>query len=292
MSTTYTYTRNPYTQIASWPGYVVLPVDGDPFTAQSVNIYEKTIQDRNMYIFEGTVKNINMSSSIRMESTDSVSIQIYPFILQVQDSVTSEYKLVVSKTILTATSANLITPGSFTANTWYYVYLHLKMDGTTEISIDDSGPDIYLIYKDSMGMSDKSYKFLGTFRTGSGGFIKKFYKNGQRVSYLNSQIVTIGTATTPTVQSLQNFIPPISRMVTIGIDCFNGNNATSNFFTVISNFSPGVIINLQRDTTLKRFIHSVSFEYNVDNTQSITYNWNTSGVNVSTALITVLGYRE
>lgn len=292
MPANYTYTRNPYSQISSWPGYVVLPSDGDPFTAQSVNIYEKVIQDRNMYIFEGAMKNVNMNSPIRMECTDSTSIQIYPFILQVQDPITSNYKLVSSDVILTATSANLVTPGSFAANTWYYVYLHLKMDGTTEISIDDSGPDYYLLYKDLMGMPDKSYKFLGTFRTGTGGFIKKFFKSGQRVSYLNEQLVVIGVATTPTTQSLVNFIPPISRVMTLSLDLFNGNTMSSNTFTIISTFSPGVIFSLRRDSNSRNYIHSTTLEYNVDNTQSITYKWNTSGANVSTALINVLGYRE
>lgn len=291
MITIYTYTRDPYTQIPSWPGYTILPSDGDPFIAQSVNLYEKAIQDRNMYVWEGALKNPTMNGAIRMHSVDGVSIKVYPFIVQTYSTMSGDYILAKYNTITTITAANLLVPGSFTADTWYYVYLQTNLDGTTQIVINTGVPHQYLIYKDLIGFEDKAFKFLGSFITDGLSKIRPFLKDGQRVSYINSiRVLTNGTSLADVID-LTLTMPPYSRFVTLEFSYFNGKLSSNKLF-VAGRVFPGLEINMQGDTNLKRFIHSTSIEYNVSSLQDITYGFLVSGPNVSKLNIDILGYRE
>lgn len=294
MSTTYNYTRNPYTQIASWPGYTILPQDGDPFVALSANLYEKAVHDRNMYIFEGAVKNNNPNGAIRMDSDDGLTVTVYPFIIEVYDDTSGVYKTVRYDFNTVISAADLISPGTFDPDTWYPVYLWFKMDGSTQIVIDNTGNiQYYLLYRELVAnIQDKAFKFLGSFLTDGTANIYPFFKDGTEVCFINPiRVLAAGQEVMPTAIPLAQYIPPYCRQVKLAAHLFNGSNMP-NYFRVTSNLSPGLVINLAGDTTFKAFQHTAVFVYNMDSMQQIFYNFNISGANVSEADMDLIGYRE
>jgi len=288
MSTTYSYTRDPYSQIVGWPGYVPLPADGDPFYALSANLYEKAIQDRNMYIFEGALKNMNMNGAIRMGSSNGSTITVYPFIVQAFDGTNYTIEKYDIPTVIS--SANLDPAGSFSADTWYYVYL--KNTGASKIVISDAVPHVYLLYLDSMGAQVLNTKYLGCFRTDALGNINKFFKNGVEVRYPTEvPAVLAGTATSATPVSMADFIPPHAHIVHLKADVYNGNNVNNNV-SLYSTNPPGLRINVAPDDLTSKAVHTTELTLNTTPMQEITYSWATSGANVSKLDLYVVGYRE
>lgn len=292
MSSTYSYSRNPYTQISSWPGYTILPSDGDPLYAQSANFYEEAIQDRNMYVWEGALKMPVFNGGYRMLSVDNVSIMVYPFTCQVIDAM-GNYVLVKYDTPSVLTSANQLVPGPFSINTWYYVYLNIFPDNSTKLVIDSNPPHFYLLYADIAGSQNVNSKFIGSFRVDGLGNIRRFFKDGQKVMYFDAAPALLaGTATVDTPISLMDYIPPYSGFATLLLNSFNGD-FVDNYLQIRSNVFPGFKIKLAGEAPgFRQFIQSDMIEYNVDNTLAINYHFNVSGVEVSKVDIYVVGYRE
>lgn len=296
MPVIYPYTRDPYTQIASWPGYTILPKDGDPFVALSAQLYEKSIQDRNMYIWEGALKNVNSNGAVRMYSTDGLSVTVYPFICQIFDDPSGQYKTIVYDKTTVITAANLLVPGTFDPDTWYPIYLQYLGSDQTRIIIDNTGNlQYYLLYRELVAnIQDKAFKYLGSFLTDGASAIYPYFKDGIEVRYLNAiRVLEDGQEIMDTAIPLAQWIPPFARMVHLSAHLFNGDIVgPTNFIQFVSNLFPGVKIVMPNDSIFQRFLHNSQFTYNLDATQTLYYHWDVSGVNVSNADLDLLGYRE
>lgn len=225
MSTTYSFTRNIYTQIPSWPGYIVMPSDGDPFIAQSAQIFEKGLQDRNMFILESAIKAPMSSSQIKAYSLGGSTVYLEPFIIEALNL--STYRIIEYSTQTTITPANLDPPAAvFAGNTWYYVYLQLNNDNSTQIIVSTSAPHVYLLYADVAGVQDKTLKYLFSFFTNGLGLVTPFNKQGQIVMYKSmGTIQSNGAASVFTAISLTNVKPPHAKMIYLGVDLYNADTA-------------------------------------------------------------------
>lgn len=293
MPTIYSYTRDPYTLINSWPGWTILPAPKDPFVAQSVNNYEKTIQDKNMYIWEGVLKNPSSNGIIRMYSSGPKTIVVQPLTLMASSSlVPGDYFLVDIPTNTTIGENNLFTPGTFAANTWYYVYVWTKMDDTIAITIDTNPPYEYLLYRDLMGFEDTAFKFLGSFVTDGVGEILPFTKNGQSVRYVDEHnVLTAGFTLLPVTVPLTAFIPPHSQMGVFKAEVNTGNVFPAEYVQIIGNWSPGIKLKVV-NTNINPQIFTSYFEWPVSPAQEVTYEFSGGSATNPALDLYVLGYRE
>lgn len=292
MPTIYSYTRDPYTIINSWPGWTILPAPKDPFVAVSVNNYEKVIQDKNMYIWEGVFKNPATNSVIRMYSNGDKTLVVQPLTLMVSSFTTpGDYFLADIPTATTIGENNLLTPGTFSINTWYYVYVQTKPDDTIALTIDTNPPYEYLLYRDLMGIEDTAFKFLGSFVTDGVGDIVPFTKTGQSVRYTNEQsVLTAGFTLVQTTIPLSAFIPPHSQMGMFKSDINAGGVAiTAEYVKIIGNWSPGIQLKVLGPLDE---ISTSYFEWPVSPIQEITYEFTGGGVPNPSLDLYVVGYRE
>lgn len=231
MPASYSYTRNPYSLIPSWPGYIVMPSDGDPFMAQSANIFEKTLQDRNMFVLESAMKACISPGNIVAWSNDSVSISINPFIVECLNL--STFRIIEYPSISTITSANLDPAGAFAANTWYYVYVLLNNDNSTQLVITNSPPHVYLLYADVAGVQDKTLKYLFSFRTDGGSNIIPFTKQGHITLYKsNRSALNGGTAGAFTAIPMGAFKPPHAKHVYLNAEIENASTTAEELLRI------------------------------------------------------------
>jgi len=279
MSTTYSYTRNMYDPITDWPAWIIMPEDGDPFLAQSANIFEKALLDRNMYAFEAFAKLPSSNSTIKASSSDGLTINMNPVI--VQAVLAGNYYLYTSQTTVSLSASNLEPAGSFAANTWYYVYLKALTANTFSFVIKTDAPDKYLLWKDNMGTSDTSYKYLLSFRTDNTSKIFPFVKVGTKMHYsIIRNALTNGTAAMATDISMLPFMPPHSTQIYLKITYSNTGMALGGGYvhspsgTFFVNVSPGTF--------------QTQLDFTVDALQNLSYMVNTP----ASMTIDILGYSD
>jgi hypothetical protein len=212
MSNTYTPIRKdiPYTPVTSWPAWVTLPNDGDPFTAGSANIYEKNLVDRNQLILEALWKLPTSNSVMRAKSIGPKSIRIFNYNLQSYSGGAVYFS--INPGTYDINESFLVPSGTFATFTWYYVYLSTSVMG---FEISDVAPEPYLLYKsDGAGGQDLSKKYICCFRTDGAGEIYPFKKVGDYHQWDDPGYVLFGgTATILTTINLQNDMPPHSKYV-------------------------------------------------------------------------------
>ena len=234
MSSTNTYPQGLYDAIFPWPSWIVIPDDGDPLTAKSANLFEETLNQRNFAVFRTFAKLPESASKIIANSTNGTTITIYPFISQL--TLSTSYYVNNQDTTETISAANLFPAGSFSANTWYYVYQNVSLVlGVPLFStiISTTAPHVYLLYKDNAGAQDKTNKFLFSFRTDGAAAIYPFYKCGGYTQYLTKRSVLMnGPAAGYTALSLSAFIPPHSKRVYLMLDVTN-NDITTNRLEIV-----------------------------------------------------------
>lgn len=157
-----------------------MPSDGDPFTAFSVNMFEKPLLDRDYFLytrFGGIPRKLNHYDIKRIPGVaDNVLIQ--PFVTEVQ--YLAKPFIIELKTPIT------LTP-TLAANKVYYLYvayngtsLVFTFEEDTVTPVDD-----YNLFADG----DPTKKFLTSMITDGAGKIVPFYKYANLVSYYDPQII-------------------------------------------------------------------------------------------------------
>lgn len=223
MSTIYTSPIIPYNSSVNWPSWIILPQDNEPFTAASANAFETVLLDRNQFVFSGQMKLPTSNSVIKCRSIDGESIVISPYNLYTMIGGTPYFSQLLTPFTIDS-SYVLPTPGAYAADTWYYIYLNTSVMG---FEIVTTVPDQFLIYaSDGMGGSDKSKKYISSFRTDVTSEVIPFAKNGSYVEYLLlREALSMGTALVKTSIDLRPFLPPHSKIINI----LTGIISNSNF---------------------------------------------------------------
>jgi len=219
---------NIYSPPVSYPAYVILPTDGDPFIAASANTFEIGIYDRNMYLLEAAIKNPT-TSGIKAYSFDGLTIVVEPFVAPLYDGTT--YYFMRQDIPLTISAADLVPAGAFANTTRYYVYANVTA-GVTKVVISTGAPHAYLLYKDNAGTQDKTNKYLFTFFTDSTGKIQPFKKDGRIYKYTKdtteTHVVVDGTAAVFTNITWGICLPSFAKIVTCNANFYNGEPLIGN----------------------------------------------------------------
>lgn len=185
----------------SFPYFISLPTPKEPLTALSINLAQQALRNRSQSLYSNMAYTSNKLSTINAISTDGTTIDI-PSFTSIYFRSGRNYVGSMPDTTLTPTVA---------ASTWYYVYQgwttfpmpHLDYEVST------TPPDMYHLFKS--GSPGKKYLF--SFVTDSMAKIIPFRRNGQYTSYLSIRnVLTGGSALTPTIISCSSLIPPTSRL--------------------------------------------------------------------------------
>lgn len=252
MSIVQFYGRSPYDLNYVWPAWVQIPVDGDPFSAFSVQSPELALFQRNLFIYEQKMK-ANSAPTIKAGCKDGATVEIYPYgamFLYMPASLflPEAYYLAVNPNKVSITVADLEPTGTFSANTWYYVYLELLGDGTTKHVIKTDIPHTYLLYKDDAGAQDRTYKYLFSFNTTTTGTINNFERVGRTTMYLDenatNKIIVNATGTTLTTVNVDKVLPPHGRYYIAKVNFYNNDPIVTNSVKIhTTSATDGYIIN-------------------------------------------------
>lgn len=277
---------------SAWPSWIQVPDDGDPFIAQSANIFEKALNDRNALVLGSLVKDTSNNSSIGASSYNGTTINVYPF--RAQLALGGIYYITPNDMPTVIDSSNLFPAGSFAANTWYYVYANVSLFVGTpifSIIISSTAPLPYTLYKDNGGTQDLSSKFLFSFRTDGAANIIPFQKKAGYTQYITPRnIITNGSDAPPPI-SLTSLVPPHVILGNIQVTYTPTDPAISSDIT----FLQSSILNLTFPSTagrnLQQFITMPMLDGFLD--QKLNYVTVSSGAGMTgTTTIDLLGYYE
>lgn len=200
------------------------PSPGDPFIAQSVNIYQKGLRDRSAAITQDLMKFATpILNGITAENYGPDTVLIKPIsgiqlINRDNNKPTYEYT-----DVQTAVSTTLA------ANTLYYVYCFSESK-TLNFEISTTAPAANRINK----TGDPTKRYLLSFATDSNSRIYPFTKKGSIYTFLPEvRFLLDGTAITPTTLQLNNLVPNTTQIIkvhaTLTIDPANLAQETAFF---------------------------------------------------------------
>lgn len=287
-----TYSSADIFPTSAWPSFIQVPDDGDPFIAQSANIFEKALNDRNSLVLGALIKETSNTSSVKASSYDGSTINVYPFKCQL--SLFGVYYVTPNDMPTVIDSSNLQPAGSFVMDTWYYVYAKVSLflgNPVFSIIISTTGPLPYLLYKDNGGTQDLSSKFLFSFRTDASALIIPFQKGNEVVNYVNPRrIVTNGTAAAPI--DLTPFIPPHSTLVYLKLDYTALDPAITSsidFAQIVNSISFFPVSGVRN---LNQFISLTALNLAFTPIQELDYFITTFGGTPGTVNMDLLSYHE
>ena len=265
---------------------ITIPSDGDLADANSVNVSAKAEIDTQINLFEsyGQLMQSTCPIRARRSAVRDVEIDAIPFIAVTEGGT---WKTIFTTTSTTVTQANLEGGGTFTPDTWYFIYAY-SVAGVCTFQISTTLPDVFLIYKNGTF----SHKFICSFRTNSGSDINVFEKYGNYVTYESQLSVGGGSSITESPLSTSVYIPPtvnnVPRLCRLTMDINSNTTATDTLITVRSiSGSDGYTFYARAfglDTTF--------FEISTDDTRTVYYQVQNASPSPPSALFKLTGYYE
>jgi len=206
------------------------PSPFDPFTALSVNLYEKGLMDRDFNILTSLRQFSSYSQNLRADSSNGTSITLsnIPTTIQYNGGAAKPITAFADGKPVVLTSANL--GAAFAANTWYYVYNYWDVPTQTiKYEISATGPSAANpIYKNG----NFSRRYMMCFVTDGTAAIIPFTRIGNRQLYATpQQILSNGNSDAVAVSvNTTAFVPPVSSMASVMSTFAVQSGALSFFF--------------------------------------------------------------
>lgn len=235
------------------------------------------------------------NTKLRKEQVDFTGFE--DFIVGLKLSWSSTSVIIVSKggayfpsvSKVRVIDSDLIGTGSFSSNTWYYVYVYLS-GSTWTVDMSTTAPVLYHgtgKYKNG----DNARRFVGVARTDGSGNIFNFqhHVESNMIFYQQQQdaspfrVLSNGVATTETNVSLAAVVPALSRFAKIKITNTSGSQIAYLGNSIDSNtLSSGQAI-LAVGTS-----GTVITDYPLDSSQQLSYMYPSNPTNG--LYVDVLGY--